>query len=408
MKILIVNTRHYPGGGDSTYTFNLANLLRSKKHEVAFFAMQSEHNLPDPNADLFVSHIDFRELNRSKNPINGLRVLGRSIYSCEARIKFARLLERFQPDIVHLQNIHAHITPSVILEAKKSGIPMVWTLHDYKLVCPNSHFLIDTTGQVCEDCGQGRYYHAVIKQCKKGSIMASTMASLEAYAHYLLHIREQVDIFLAPSQFLRNKFIQHGFPEKKIVHLPLFLSEEILENHTEGNQGYFLFLGKLDLIKGITILVEAARLSPEIQIVMAGQAEYGYLQSMQPIPSNIKYVGLKHGDELKALLTNAVALILPSICYENQPFSILEAFAYGKPVIASNLGGISELVTNGERGLLVPPGNATELSAALRWMLLYPKQIIEFGKNAYKYVSLYHSQDYHYEILNQIYTRLYK
>jgi len=117
-------------------------------------------------------------------------------------------------------------------------------------------------------------------------------------------------------------------------------------------------------------------------------------------------VGVKHGDELITLLTNAMALILPSICYENQPFSILEAFAYGKPVIASNFGGMSELEVNGERGLLVPPGNAIELAAAMRWMLLNPKQIIEFGKNARKYVNLYHSQDYHYNILSQIYTSL--
>jgi glycosyltransferase involved in cell wall biosynthesis len=158
MRILLVNTRHYYGGGDSTYTFNLAGVLRAHGHEIAFFAMQDGRNLPDPNSDLFVSNIDFQELNKNKKLLNGLRVVTRVIYSREAREKFIQILKRFRPDIVHLQNIHAHITPSVILEAGKQGIPIVWTIHDYKLICPNSHFLIDATGEICEACGKGAYY----------------------------------------------------------------------------------------------------------------------------------------------------------------------------------------------------------------------------------------------------------
>ena len=148
MKVLIANTRHYYGGGDSTYAFNLAKLFRVNGHEVNFFAMQGENNLADPNEDLFVPFIDFRQLNQEKSIANGLKVLGRVIYSREARQKFSALLDRVKPDIVHLQNIHAHITPSIIFEAKRRGLPVVWTLHDYKLICPNSHLLIDATGQI--------------------------------------------------------------------------------------------------------------------------------------------------------------------------------------------------------------------------------------------------------------------
>src|SRR6266496_69363 len=160
MKILLVNTRHFYGGGDSTYTFSLSRLLQQQGHHVSFFAMQDQRNLNDPNEDLFVPFIDFRELNQHKNIANGLKVLGRVIYSSEARQKFSLLLDRIRPDIVHLQNIHAHITPSIIFEAKQRGLPVVWTLHDYKLICPNSHLMIDVTGQVCEACLKGGFYQA--------------------------------------------------------------------------------------------------------------------------------------------------------------------------------------------------------------------------------------------------------
>ena len=131
MRILIVNAFHFPGGGDSTYAFNLAALLRGKGHKVAFFAMQDGRNISDENSDLFVSHIDFAQLNRRKSLMSGLKIMRRVIYSTDARTKFGRLIKRFQPDIVHLQNIHAHITPSVIFEAKAQGLPVVWTLHDH-------------------------------------------------------------------------------------------------------------------------------------------------------------------------------------------------------------------------------------------------------------------------------------
>jgi glycosyltransferase involved in cell wall biosynthesis len=403
MKILLVNTRHYSGGGDSTYTFNLADLLKNKGHEVAFFGMQDKLNLPDPNSDLFVSHIDFRELNQRKNPISGLKVLTRSIYSTEARIKFSRMLDRFQPDIIHLQNIHAHITPSVIFEAKKRGIPIVWALHDYKLLCPNSHFLIDTNNLICEACHGGNFIQAVHLRCKKGSLLASSIASLEAYVHRWMNVLSKVDVFLCPSSFLRGKLIENGFSPEKVHHIPLFLPEAQFVQQDQ-NQGYLLFLGKLEPLKGIFPLIEAARRVPEVRVIMAGRVEEP-LKSQLPglLPSNMEYVGQKSGAELDTLRRNAIALVIPSIWYENQPFSILEMFACGKPVIASDLGGMTELVTHLERGLLIPPNDATELAKAMVWLFTHPIEARKFGQDAYSYAQMHHSSDKHYESLIKIY-----
>ena len=405
MKVIIANTLHFREGGASNYCFHLADLLRSHHHEVCFFAMQDIDNLPDPNSDLFVSFINYRSLNQKKNIKNGLQVLSRAIYSTEARRKFSLLVDRVKPDIIHLQNIHAHITPSIILEAQKRGIPVVWTLHDYKLICPNSHFLIDQTSEICEACRGGNFWRATQKRCKKGSVLASGMASLEAYAHQLINIRQMVDAYLCPSNFLRQKLLENGYPLAKTHHLPLFLPAENFQ-HSEQDDGYLLFLGKLEPLKGIFPLVEAARLAPQVKLILAGRAEEAVLSQLGELPPNVKYVGFQSGRALDELRQKARAVVLPSIWYENQPLSILEAFALGKPVIASDLGGMSELVGNNERGLLVPPGNANELAIALKWTIENPLNAQAIGDRAYNYATNIHAPDVHYQKMVELYQSL--
>ncbi len=416
MKILLVNTRHFPGGGDSTYTFNLAELLNSHGHQTAFFAMQDERNLPDPNADLFVSQIDFREINRRKSPGAGMRVLLRAIYSVEARRKFRVLLERFQPDLVHLQNIHSHITPSVIIEAKRNGLPVVWTLHDYRMVCPNSHFLIDRTGQVCEACRGGKFYQAIRRRCKKDSLLASTMAALEAYAHRWMGVTAWADGFLTPSQFLRAKLVESGFHPNRVHHMPLFLKTEYFDM-SQRDEGYLLFMGRLEAIKGIYVLLEAACLVKDVPLKIAGSVEEPLASRLHDrLPTNAEYVGMQHGKALHSLVRGARAIVSPSICYENQPFSILEGFAAGKPVIASDLGGMTELVAPNDcmqmeysdeaRGLLVKPGDAQELASAMCQLAADPALAQAMGRNAHVYAQQNHSPDKHYQALLKIYSQV--
>lgn len=405
MRILLVNTRHFRGGGDSTYNFNLATLLRSFGHEVAFFAMKDPQNLPDPNDDIFVDYIDFRELNKNKNILTGLKVLKRVIYSSDAKKRISQLVDRFYPDIVHLQNIHSHISPSVVFEAKRRKLPVVWTLHDYKMICPNTHFLIDTTGEICEACGRNKYYQAILKRCKKGSILASIMASIEAYAHRLMHLRERVDLFLTPSVFLRTKLLELGFPPSKVVHLPHFLPDEMFHGNIE-DKGYLLFMSKLDPIKGIFPLLEACERVPEVNFIFAGNIKETIEKHVQQVlPKNANYVGMKHGNELRKLLLGARAVILPSLWYENQPFSIIEAFAIGKPIITSDLGGMTELVQHGERGLLVQPGNVNALAEAIQLINRHLEKARQMGGKAQDYARKEHGAKNHYQRLMQIYNQ---
>jgi glycosyltransferase involved in cell wall biosynthesis len=406
MRILLVNTRYFYGGGDSTYTFNLAEVLRNKGHDVAFFAMQDDRNLPNPNSDFFVSNVDFKELNQKKSIFTGLQVAIRVIYSTEARQKFAKVLDRFKPDIIHLQNIHGHITPSTIFEAKKRNLPVVWTLHDYKMICPNTHFLIDATNEICEACGNGHYYQAVLKRCKKNSLLASVMACMEAYAHRIMGLRNLPDYFLTPSAFLRNKLIERGFSPDKAIHIPLFLPDEMF-NDVGHDGGYLLFIAKLDPLKGIYPLLEACKKAPEVSLKIAGRAD-DIIAAQLPslLPRNAEYVGMKQGKELRQLLLGTRAVLLPSLWYENQPFSITEAFAAGKPVIASDLAGMTELVKNGERGILVLPGDVKALAEAMDWMNAHPLKAKEMGENAREYAIREHSAQKHYERILGIYESL--
>jgi glycosyltransferase involved in cell wall biosynthesis len=406
MRVLIVSSFHYPGDGVSTYSSLLSSTLRDQGHETAFFAMQDDRNLPDPNSDLFVSNINFVELNSRKSLKSGLAVLLRVIYSVEARTKFRRMLERFQPDIVHLQAFHHFISPSIVFEAKKQNIPVLFTLHDFKMVCPNTSMINDRFGAICEACGDGQYFMPIIKRCKKGSLTASAVACVEAYAHRLMKVRDAVDAYVSPSLFLKNKFAQHGFPASKIAHIPNPLAESAFCN--PGSSGeYLLFLGRLDPTKGIRELVKSCELAPGVKLKLAGRIAPGMAAEIPArLPGNVEYLGMKEGRELQDVVLGSIAVVVPSVWYENQPYSILEAFAAGKPVIASDLGGMTELVKHNERGLLVPPGDVPGLARAMLWICGNPQEVARMGRNAQGYARSRHGLDAFYENIMKQYNEL--
>ncbi len=403
MKILLVNTYHYMRSGDCAYNFRLADLLRSKGHEVFFFAMKHPLNQPCAQEKYFVDYIDYAELNGRKNLKNGLQVLSRSIYYGKARSNIRALFEDLKPDIVHIQNLHAHITPSILFEVKKFGLPVFWTVHDYKLVCPNSYNVIDRTGEICEACNGGAFYHAVLNRCKKNSLAASFTASAEAYVHSLLRIRNLVDKFISPSAFLAEKLLSNGFEGSKVEHLPLFLPPEYFD-YTPGNEDYVLFFGRLEKTKGISTLLKAAGMARGVRVVIAGRSTPDFQEDYRRFGhGNVRFVGFQSGNELRTLVKNSAAVVVPSIWYENQPFSILESFAFGKPVIASDLGGIKELIGNNERGILFPRNEESALSDAMTRLTTDSGLAARTGLNAFKYAKEYHDQVYHYEHLIRIY-----
>lgn len=403
MRIIMANTFHYARGGDCVYTLGLQELLEAHGHEVIPFAMHHPKNLHSSYSKYFVSYIDYVESLNNFGLITGLKVASRSVYSREAKKKMKELLDDLKPDIAHLQNIHNHLTPSILYPLKENNIPVVWTLHDYKLICPNTSFLRD--GEICERCRKTRYYYAPITKCKKGSFAASLMACTESYVHRLLRIQKLVDVFVAPSNFLRNKLIEYGIDEDRIVSLPNFIDVGG-DIGPAGVGDYILYGGRLSPEKGVDVLIEAARGIQGAHFIIAGdgpQREELEGQAATVESSRIDFVGHQPQEKMRELLRAARFVVLPSKWYENCPYAILEAFSFGKPVTGARIGGIPELINDGTNGFLFEPGNVPDLIEKIQCLLKDDCLVDGMGNKAREKVRTEYSPDAYYKNLMSVY-----
>lgn len=373
MRIILVNKFHYMKGGSETYYFGLAEGLRRLGHEVHFFAMQDSKNLSCEDSDLFVSAKDYN------GPISISRKLSEArslIYSKESLEKFEQLCERVRPDVIHMNLVHRQITLS-ILDAPylaEHRVPVLFTSHDYILVCPN-YLMLDGSGAVCEACLGGNFANCLKRRCVKGSTAKSAVAMAEADWYKRHCTYSKIDRIIAPSEFMRSKLIQGGFPEHQVIHLQNFAKNETLEqarntdDKTDRKHPYILFFGRLSKEKGVGVLIDAfehalPRLPEDVRLVIAGEGpERDALMSKSD--DHVEFVGFKQGDELLELISSATLACCPSVCCENMPYSIVEALAEGTPVVGSRIGGIPESVIEDETGWLAEPGDISSLSGVL-------------------------------------------
>lgn len=406
MRILLCSNFYYRRGGDCTYLLALQALLEKHGHETAVFSMRHPQNLPCPQEEYFVDFLDYAELNRRKNPLNAVRVLGRSIWSRQARQNVARLIADWNPDIAHFQNIHAYLTPSILGPLEAAGVPVVWTLHDYKLICPNDNFL--SNGRICEECKGGRFWRCAKNRCKKGSRAASAVAALEAYVHRQLKLPDRIGALVAPSEFLRSKFIEFGWPAERIHALPNFLPE-LPPARSPGNGGYGLYLGTLLPTKGVGVLLEAlARLPGGKLHVLGDGAERARLEARAREPDlagRVQFTGFLRGADLERELAGADYAVMPSVWYENGPYAAMEIMARGLPLAAAAIGGIPELVRHEETGLLFPPGDAAGLAFQLARLQDNPALRAELGGRAREFILRRCDPEAYYAALVDLYGR---
>jgi len=330
----------------------------------------------------------------------------RSVYSLEAKRKILQLVDDFKPDVAHLQTIHNHISPSIIHALKKAGVPIVWTLHIYTPICQNSTFFC--RGEICETCRPNRFYMAILRRCKYDSYVASFVTALAAYVHRALGLYDLVDLYVSPSQFSRSKFVEFGFPPHRIVHLPNFADLGQTKPRF-GGDGYGMFLGRLIPEKGVETLLRALIHVPDtpFKIVGDGPCRPGLEQLSGTLGlSNIEFTGYKARAELRALLQGASFVVVPSEWYENMPFSILEAFAYGKPVIATNIGGIPEMVEDGKDGFLFEYRNYIQLAEKIVLLISQPELAIQLGHNAREKAEKLYNEQHHYDRIMEVYSRV--
>lgn len=409
MNILLANTFHYNRGGDSTYTFNLTNLLeKDNENNVLHFAMKHPMNYLSRYSEFFVPEIDLPSELSCGGLKAGIRVLKRTIYSTESKYNLSKLLDRYRVDIAHIQNINRYITPSIFHTLKSRNIPIVWTLHDYFLICPNSHFF--NKDKVCELCKGYRFFNGVFNRCRKGSIAASMVVVLEEYLHRLFGLVRMVDYFITPSKFLRNKFIEYSFPPQKLIHIPNFVDATDICNSPESGN-YALYSGRLSQEKGVFTLIDAVSLCKGMNLLIAGEGslrkQLEDIANMKA-PGKVKFLGRLDKEKLYKLISGCMFVVVPSLWYENSPYSVLEAFASCKPVVASRIGGIPELVEEGRSGLLFEPGCAQDLASKIQWMFDNPKKVRDMGKEARELVDKVYNSEIHRNCIIEVYKRALK
>lgn len=401
MKILQINTYQYPKGGAYTHFYNTNQLFINNGHQISSFGMQHPLNKQSIDSKYFVSHIDFiKELNKKTRFMNLPKVLARTVYSLESKRKLSKLIVDKKPDIAMVHNFLHHLSPSIFTALKGYNIPVILTIHDYTILCPNTSF-ITWQGQICEACKQGKYYQAVLRKCKKNSLGASFLAALENTIHSWLKIYEKVDHFIAPSKFLYDKFIEYGFERTKISLINNFVFDQVQPTYKYSD--YALFVGRIDRSKGLEILLEVYKDLPELKLKIVGTGPF--LDQVETIVQtenlkNVEVLGFKTGQDLIQLFQQAKYIVVPSIWYENFPYVVLEAMLYGKPVIGSNIGGIPEQIDDGITGYLYVYNSIKDLKLAI--MKMENSNIKKLGKNARNSVLYKFNENKYYKEISEL------
>ena len=413
MRILQVH-KYYSkkrGGGSVTAFFEIIKILEKNGHTVSVFSMKDSENEKSEYERYFTKHLDFNEKN---NVWEKIKMVGKVIFNREAQKKIEKIIQAEKPEIAHLHNFYHYLSPSIIFSLKKNKIPMIMTLHDYKLICPN--YKLFSQGKICENCRGGRYYHCFLKKCVKNSYSFSLVAMLEAYLHKFLKTYEKVDLFIASSKFMKEKCVEFGIsPEKiKILKNP-FDTKNFGLNKEEEN--YFLYYGRLSEEKGISDLIKAvAKIHQEnflekdkLLIVGKGPEEKNLKKLVQKLKMErkISFLGFKQGEDLKKIIASSKFTVLPSVWYDNLPLTILESQLLKKPVIVSDLGGSKELMIENETGFIFQGGNIDDLGEKIKKMLnLNFLEREKMGEKARKNISEVNDEKNLYSQLLKIYKEV--
>ncbi len=376
MRVLLANKFFYDHGGPETVLFLTRDLLQAAGHEVIDFSMQDPRNRPSPYASYFAPNVDLQSVRPTPA---SLRTAVRFLDSREAARRMRALVREHRPDIAHVHSINHQLTPSILRVLRDERIPAVMTLHDYKLVCPAYTMLAD--GRICERCSGGRYFRAMTSSCRGRA--RSTLLAAESYLqHRVLRSYRAVSLFLSPSSFLAGKFREMGFPHRIEV-LPnpsATVASPAGEDLARG--GHILFVGRVTPEKGVRTLCRAAVQAGAALKVAGDGPQLNELKAEFGGAGGIEFLGRVEPERAQRMMREALAVAVPSEWYENQPMVILEAFANGTPVIASAIGGNSELVTDGVTGLLHPAGDADALAGRLAWATEHPAEMRRMGEQA--------------------------
>lgn len=396
MKILMVNKFLHPNGGSETYIFKLGKSLISKGHEVQYFGMEHEDRCVGNNVNSYTSNMNFH----SGSKLSKLTYPLKTIYSSEARKKIRVVLDDFMPDVVHLNNFNYQLTPSIILEVKKyekdtnRKVKIIFTAHDYQLICPNHMMNNPINSENCEKCLGGNFMHCVKGKCIHGSTARSIIGSAEAWYWKLRKVYKNIDTIICCSEFLKSKMDSNPIFREKTVALHNFI-EDVRWIDVE-KKDYVLYFGRFSKEKGIKTLIDVCKSLPNVNFVFAGT---GPLEDeINNIP-NIDNVGFQTGGSLETLIREARFSIYPSEWYENCPFSVMESQMYGTPVLGADIGGIPELIQVNKTGELFESKNAAQLKEKIEKLWNNKELTNQYSQNC---------KEIKYDTVSQYYEKIIK
>ena len=388
-------------------------MMRDQGHEVALFSMADDRGEPTGYDRHFVQHIDFKA---GSGVLRKAQLAAHAVYSTEARQKIREMIQDFRPDVAHVRNIYHHLSPSILWELKAQGIPVVYHVNDFKLLCPSYNLV--SRGQACEACKGGAFWRALPSECYPG-LGARTTLVAEAYVHrWLGTYRKCVDRFLAPSQFVREKFVEHGWDGSKFEVLGHFQRVGPWNGYA-AKDGPVLYCGRLSAEKGVDDLLRAIRQVPDVRLVIAGDGpqrseleELAVRLGLSKLGSNnvgstsVEFVGHVGARERDALMAQSRFTVLPTHAYETLGKAILESYAQGRAVVATDIGSRREFVRDGETGLLYRCGDVNELAQTIALLAANPAMAHEMGRAGREMVRNEYTPEKRYEKLAGLYEEL--
>lgn len=410
MRISLVNYRYFLSGGPEKYMFSIKKAFEAMGHSVIPFSVRSDKNVETEYSKYFVAPIGGENktyFNEYKlNLKTTIQLLDRTFYSNVVKKALKKQIRNESIDTVYILHHINKLSPSVIAAAKEEGKRVVVRLSDFFLLCPKFDFL--KNGDVCEACLKGSLLNGIKNNCVQNSKIASCIRVASMYFHRMIKIYNKVDYFVTPSLLLKNKLIEQGFNPEKIFNIPTFIdSSSITPNY--NHQNYILYLGRLNREKGVEYVIRAMEDVEDKSLVLkvVGESSDDELKNIKQIIqsknlSNVELLGFKTGDELYRLINEAKFTVVPSIWYDNMPNVILEAFAHGKPVIASNIGSLPEVVDDNVNGLLFKVKNSHDLADKINYLNRNQDRIVTYGKNAREKVEKVYNMQNHYNQLAKL------
>lgn len=378
MKILMVNKFLHPNGGSETYIFKLGAYLQEMGHQVQYFGMEHPKRCVGNKVEAYTANMDFH----GGSILSKLTYPLKTVYSLEARKKIRLVLDDFAPDVVHLNNFNYQLTPSIILEIKKwsrqtgRDCKIIFTAHDYQLICPNHMMNNPSSHRNCENCVGGKFMNCAKGRCIHGSLAKSIIGTAEACFWNWNKVYRHIDTMVCCSHFMKTKMDTNPLFRTKTVALHNFIHR--VEKKEATKKDYVLYFGRFSEEKGIGTLLRVCRALPQIQFIFAGTGPLD--EQIREIP-NIQNVGFQTGEALETLIREAKFSIYPSEWYENCPFSVMESQMYGTPVLGADIGGIPELIQPGKTGELFASGDEAQLREKILYLYENPELTAGYAKN---------------------------